>query len=199
MSRSPEHGSPLPRGTGMSRRGVLLLGGLGLGGILAARDAGTARADQVVATPGVLDTTGATARVSAMRSVVEDVQGMATATGNSRSLEVQLHASVAFAKDSAVLLPAARARLAEVVDDLHQRTPGAVSVTGYTDDLGSVEHGLVLSRQRADAVAAVLRAALGPGWSITSTGRGEADPLVPNTSEANRARNRRVVVRHGVP
>ena len=64
---------------------------------------------------------------------------------------------------------------------------------GYTDDLGSAQHGLVLSRQRAAAVAGVLRPQLDQtDYPFSVSGRGEADPAVPNDSEKNRKLNRRV-------
>lgn len=64
---------------------------------------------------------------------------------------------------------------------------------GLTDDLGSAQHGLVLSRRRAAAVARVLRPQLDKSdYPFSVSGRGEADPAVPNTSEKNRKLNRRV-------
>lgn len=110
-------------------------------------------------------------------------------------LRVTLDATVLFRKDSADIRASARGRLSEVAVELKQRGPGTLTITGYTDDLGSARHGLVLSRQRARAVAAVLRADLpDSAYSYRIEGRGEADPAVPNTSEANRKINRRVVL-----
>jgi outer membrane protein OmpA-like peptidoglycan-associated protein len=56
-------------------------------------------------------------------------------------------------------------------------------------------HGLVLSRQRARSVRAVLEPAL-DGFRITAVGKGEAEPRVPNTDEASRAMNRRVEIHY---
>ena len=110
-------------------------------------------------------------------------------------VRVTLDATVLFGKDSAVIRASARGRLSEVAAELKQQGPGALTITGYTDDLGSAQHGLVLSRQRARAVAAVLRSDLpDSAYSYRVEGRGEADPAVPNTSEANRKINRRVVL-----
>lgn len=75
---------------------------------------------------------------------------------------------------------------------------GTVTITGYTDDLGTEEHGLVLSRQRAEAVRRVVEPQLS-GHAVTSLGRGEADPLVPNRDETSRARNRRVEIHYEKP
>ena len=100
-----------------------------------------------------------------------------------------------FDKDSARLRPVATSRLREIAATLRDRGAGPVSIVGYTDDLGTAAHGLTLSRQRAAAVARVLRRSLGrAAYPFTVSGRGEADPAVPNTSERNRRLNRRVVL-----
>jgi flagellar motor protein MotB len=76
---------------------------------------------------------------------------------------------------------------------LQRRGRGKITIVGYTDDLGSAQHGLVLSRRRAAAVARVLRPNLDEAdYPFSVSGRGEADPAVPNTSEKNRKLNRRV-------
>lgn len=113
---------------------------------------------------------------------------------------ITLDSTVLFGKDSAKINRRASGRLSQVARQLKSKGPGSVSVTGYTDDLGSAAHGKTLSRQRAAAVATVLRRDLpGSRFPVTIVGRGEADPAVPNSSEANRRINRRVVVlyRHG--
>jgi outer membrane protein OmpA-like peptidoglycan-associated protein len=108
---------------------------------------------------------------------------------------ITLDSTILFAKDSAKLSRAARGRIEQVSDRLEKRGPGSVQVTGYTDDLGSAAYGKDLSRRRAAAVAKVMRASLpGSGFPFSVVGRGEEDPAVPNTSEANRRVNRRVVV-----
>jgi outer membrane protein OmpA-like peptidoglycan-associated protein len=68
-------------------------------------------------------------------------------------------------------------------------------ITGYTDDLGSAAHGGDLSRRRAKPVGDVLRRDLpNHDYPFALAGKGETDPAVPNTSEANRKKNRRVVI-----
>ncbi|RMF71956.1 MAG: OmpA family protein, partial [Alphaproteobacteria bacterium] len=71
---------------------------------------------------------------------------------------------------------------------------GEVLVEGHTDDLGSESFNRVLSELRAHVVAlALARRGVDPA-RIIARGWGEARPLVPNTSDENRARNRRVEV-----
>jgi outer membrane protein OmpA-like peptidoglycan-associated protein len=65
-------------------------------------------------------------------------------------------------------------------------------IGGHTDNVGQPPYNLRLSGARADAVRAWL---IGHGVSasrLTSRGYGDTKPLVPNTTDANRAKNRRV-------
>ncbi len=133
--------------------------------------------------------------------VVDIRVGTATTDGTvaveqrDKGTTARLDASVLFAKDSAVLKRGARARINVLAQRLREAGTGRITVTGFTDDLGSAAHGMRLSRHRAAAVADQLGPLLGPGWpSPTIVGMGEDDPAVPNTSEANRRLNRRVVV-----
>ena len=122
-----------------------------------------------------------------------DLKGGARVEEAPDRVDVRLDSTVLFAKDRARLLPGARARLTQVAGRLEAKGPGAVRIVGYTDDLGSAQHGLVLSRERAQAVAGALRPKLPSGdYGFTVQGRGEADPAVPNDSEAHRRVNRRV-------
>jgi outer membrane protein OmpA-like peptidoglycan-associated protein len=65
-------------------------------------------------------------------------------------------------------------------------------VGGHTDNVGGKAYNMKLSGQRAEAVRAWL---VGHGVAadrLTSHGYGSSQPLVPNNSDANRAKNRRV-------
>ena len=74
-------------------------------------------------------------------------------------------------------------------------TYSQVSVTGFTDSVGSDDYNLALSKRRAESVAAYLEGAHGLKTdSLTVTGRGKADPVASNTTEG-RASNRRVEIR----
>lgn len=124
-----------------------------------------------------------------------DLEGEARVEQRPDRTTITLDATVLFARDSARLSSAARKRIAQVGDQLEERGPGRIRVTGYTDDLGSAAHGKDLSRRRAAAVAGLLQDRLpASDFPFTVVGRGEEDPVVPNNSEANRRANRRVVV-----
>lgn len=121
-------------------------------------------------------------------AAIDDAQGM----------KATLNANVAFDKDKAILKPQATARLTEVADQLKKEQPGKVSIKGYTDNLGTHEHGVDLSKRRAEAVKNFL-APLLPGFQLVPEGLAEANPIAPNDSETNRAKNRRVEIEYVRP
>jgi outer membrane protein OmpA-like peptidoglycan-associated protein len=68
-------------------------------------------------------------------------------------------------------------------------------IEGHTDDVGSDDYNLNLSRERAASVSKYL---IGSGVSqprLQDSGVGKKNPAVPGTSEAARAANRRVAIR----
>ena len=102
---------------------------------------------------------------------------------------------VLFATDSSRIRPEADESLAAILRRIRAAFPdGRLLIEGLTDDRASRRYNLDLSRRRADAVADWFVEAGFPGSRIRTRGLGEADPVVPNTSAANRAQNRRVVI-----
>jgi outer membrane protein OmpA-like peptidoglycan-associated protein len=65
-------------------------------------------------------------------------------------------------------------------------------VEGHTDDKGTDAYNLALSQKRAQAVGSYLKANNISSSRLTINWYGEAQPKVENTSDANRAENRRV-------
>ena len=78
---------------------------------------------------------------------------------------------------------------------LKQNSRISIEIEGHTDDVGLAGDNLKLSQQRADAVRAYLIQEGIEADRISSKGYGESRPIVPNTSEENRAQNRRTEFR----
>jgi outer membrane protein OmpA-like peptidoglycan-associated protein len=80
-------------------------------------------------------------------------------------------------------------RIAGIILTSHDYT---ISVNGHTDDVGSVAYNQTLSERRAQAVRDYLvKAGLPPGI-MSVEGHGKSLPLVKGTTDAARAKNRRV-------
>jgi outer membrane protein OmpA-like peptidoglycan-associated protein len=107
--------------------------------------------------------------------------------------EVKLKKAVHFQHDSAELLPDSMGIIEETADALRSHSEiSSVEIQGHTDDSGTPDYNLRLSAERANAVReALVRNGVEPN-RLTARGYGQEKPLVPNTNEANRARNRRV-------
>jgi outer membrane protein OmpA-like peptidoglycan-associated protein len=104
--------------------------------------------------------------------------------------------NVQFEYDSAQITAASQRDIQGLSDAIITRNlSGTIYIHGYTDNLGSHEHGLVLSAQRAEAVAQVLQDRLhGYPVRLVTAGYGEEDPVTDNSNAANQALNRRVMV-----
>lgn len=75
---------------------------------------------------------------------------------------------------------------------------GQIQVIGYSDNVpirsARFASNFELSLARARSVQALLQQQLAQPSRVKAEGRGESNPLVPNTSAENRARNRRVEI-----
>jgi len=78
------------------------------------------------------------------------------------------------------------------------QVPGPVLVVGHTDNVPMrslrFSSNWDLSRQRAASVAELLASITDASGRFQAEGRADTEPLVPNDSAANRARNRRVEI-----
>lgn len=101
---------------------------------------------------------------------------------------------VLFEFNRAEVKPAAQASLRKLADFLQQYPDRRILIEGHTDNIGSSAYNDNLSRRRADAVDLAL---VGMGLSqqrVTSVGYGKEFPIADNSSDTNRAMNRRVEV-----
>ena len=118
-----------------------------------------------------------------------------THTGG-QDITVTLASDVTFASDSADLTPAADTQLQTVADQLNQYPDGGtLSIVGHTDDIQDDAYNQPLSEKRANAVKDRLQQLTAlDKWNPTTTGKGESEPRVKETTDEARAANRRVEI-----
>ncbi|MBL7950845.1 MAG: OmpA family protein [Flavobacteriales bacterium] len=103
--------------------------------------------------------------------------------------------NVQFEFDKAVLLPGYEKELDKLVDVMTDYPFVRAEIEGHTDDQGSDTYNLKLSDDRAKAVMDYLIKKKIDKERLAWKGYGETKPLKPNTSDENRAVNRRVEFR----
>lgn len=107
--------------------------------------------------------------------------------------EVKIRNQIMFKTGSAEIDERSVPLLSEIADVLLRNPQAAdVQVQGHTDNVGDPEANLALSQQRADAVVQWLVGAGVAADRLEAKGFGDTRPLVPNLTDGNRARNRRV-------
>lgn len=128
----------------------------------------------------------------------EIAQGLVSVADRDGRATVTLRGDGVFASGSGEVAPAYLALLGRIGDAL-ATVPGKVAVVGHTDNVrpglsARFPSNYELSRTRAETVRTLLAQRAGPATRYEVEGHGEAEPLVPNDSAANRARNRRVEI-----
>jgi type VI secretion system protein ImpK len=118
------------------------------------------------------------------------------------SLVIVLKADELFASGSARLRADLDPVVLKVADAL-AGIPGAITVTGHTDDrpirTARFPSNWELSAERARSVLDLLAARIHDAARLHAEGVADSQPVAPNDSPANRARNRRVTIVLQVP
>ena len=83
--------------------------------------------------------------------------------------------------------------LSEIAKTLKENPSVKIKIIGYTDSDGDDTKNLDLSKRRSAAVKNALSAEFGvEGARIETDGKGESEPISPNTTAEGKAKNRRV-------
>ncbi len=100
--------------------------------------------------------------------------------------------NITFETNSADLNVESFKELDKVVELMQNNQQIKVEISAHTDDVGSEAYNMLLSERRAKSVVNYLIEHDVPTDRLIAKGYGESQPLVPNTSDENRALNRRV-------
>ncbi|MDB4936617.1 MAG: outer membrane protein [Labilithrix sp.] len=106
--------------------------------------------------------------------------------------EIRITQQIQFDFNKSTIKPVSFPILDAVKDALVANPKITIEVQGHTDNVGQAAYNAKLSQQRADAVRAYLVSHGVDASRLVSKGFGMNQPLVPNSTEGNRALNRRV-------
>jgi outer membrane protein OmpA-like peptidoglycan-associated protein len=109
-------------------------------------------------------------------------------------IKITFNSGILFDVDSDRLRPEARSNLGSLATVLEKYPDTEIMVQGHTDNTGSDEHNLRLSRDRASAVGHDLASEGVSGSRMEESGLGEQQPVGDNGTVAGRQANRRVEV-----
>ncbi len=109
-----------------------------------------------------------------------------------RAGEVMSFDNIYFASGSSNLKPESYPILDSVAILLRDNPNARIQIAGHTDSDGGEGSNQTLSEGRAQSVYAYLVSKGIAGNRLTTVGHGESNPIVPNNSAANKARNRRI-------
>lgn len=107
---------------------------------------------------------------------------------------VTLPEGLLFAQESDQLTPASRDNLRRLATSLEKYPNTRIMIVGHTDTQGGSERNLDFSERRAQAIANLLVEVGVNRARLTALGRGDAEPIATNDTDAGRQWNRRVEI-----
>lgn len=135
-----------------------------------------------------------------MQKQKEDMQKATQGTGvevtqtQDNQLKINVPSDISFLQGSAEISPKLASVLDTFADNLKTYPDTTIAIYGFTDNTGSDAVNLPLSRQRAGNVRDYL---VGKGVAANRfyiEGHGSSQPVADNSTEAGRAKNRRVEI-----
>lgn len=164
--------------------GALVAGNSGKGAIVG----GLAGAALGAGTGYYLDTQEAELRAELASTGVSVVRG-------EDSIRLIMPGNITFKTDSADINAGFYATLNSVAKVLNKYSNSTVMVLGYTDNTGSEDYNMTLSKQRAIAVAAYLEGQGVKAGRFEIMGLGPTSPIASNATAQGRQQNRRVEIK----
>lgn len=117
-------------------------------------------------------------------------------TGN---IDLRMPGNITFAFDDARLNPQFMPTLDKLAQTMNQYKETTINVSGYTDNVGTVDYNLNLSRHRANSVANYLISQGVSSSRMNVQGFGMSYPIADNSTDYGRQQNRRVEITINAP
>jgi outer membrane protein OmpA-like peptidoglycan-associated protein len=109
-------------------------------------------------------------------------------------VRVTMTNQTAFDTDSTQIKPGFHSTMDKLADVVVRYNKTALTVVGHTDNVGTDSYNEKLSEQRAISVARYLEGKRVHSMRLATSGKGEAQPIAPNSTDAGRQANRRVEI-----
>jgi outer membrane protein OmpA-like peptidoglycan-associated protein len=107
-------------------------------------------------------------------------------------IKITFDSGILFDIDKSDLREVSRTNLTALAKILNKYPDTNILIEGHTDDTGTDEYNMGLSKNRAQSVASQLAASAVTSARFSIVGYGEAQPIVANDSNEGRQKNRRV-------
>ena len=107
---------------------------------------------------------------------------------------VKFDSGILFDFDKFALKDAAKQNIQSLASSLNQYPGTDIKVIGHTDSRGTEQYNMGLSERRAAAVKAYAVSQGVPSSRLVTIGKGFAEPIADNETDAGRAANRRVEI-----
>ena len=137
-------------------------------------------------------------RVSRIRAnesaLIAALKRVGTVSKNERGIVVTLPESFWAGVRTSTFAPNADARLVALADLINSNQDYSVVIESHTDNTGSPDELQSLTNDRAQAIASRVTSLNVPADRFRAAGMGATLPVAPNTTAANKAKNRRVQV-----
>ena len=108
------------------------------------------------------------------------------------AIKITFDSGILFDIDKSELRPVSQTNLAELAKILNKYPDTNILIEGHTDDTGSDDHNIALSKDRAQSVSHYLATVEVKPARFSIAGYGEAQPIVTNDTPEGRQKNRRV-------
>jgi outer membrane protein OmpA-like peptidoglycan-associated protein len=109
-------------------------------------------------------------------------------------VRVTMTHQTAFDTDSTQIKPGFHSTMDKLADVVVRYNKTALTVVGHTDSVGTDSYNHRLSEQRALSVARYLEGKRVHSMRLATAGKGETQPIAPNSTDGGRQANRRVEI-----
>ncbi|HMQ03901.1 MAG TPA: OmpA family protein [Pyrinomonadaceae bacterium] len=132
--------------------------------------------------------------ISAQPALIQSLRRFGSVDRNDRGIIVTLPETFWSAIRSADFAPTSDERLGAIAQLLNENPDYRVIIESHTDNRGNEDELMTLTQRRSQAISERLMGYGVAGGRIEAKGFAATIPVAPNTTNANRARNRRVQV-----